>query len=91
MIEIVWDEKFKGIYKKWSKKHPDLIEQFRNRLELFIEDPFNPSLKTHTLSGLLTGSWSFRINYEHRLIFKFLGKGKTKVLLIDLGTHEEVY
>ncbi|MFQ6120152.1 MAG: hypothetical protein ACE5KE_09735 [Methanosarcinales archaeon] len=43
MIEIIWDEKFKRIYKKWSKKHPDLVERFRNKLELFVDDPFNPS------------------------------------------------
>lgn len=91
MIELVWDEKFKRIYKKWSRKHPDLVEQFKNKMELFVTDPFHPSLKTHTLSGVLKGLWSSRINYEHRLVFKFIDKPKKKVLLIDLGTHEEVY
>lgn len=91
MIELVWDEKFKRIYKKWSRKHPDLVEQFKDQMELFATDPFHSSLKTHTLSGVLKGLWSSRINYEHRLVFKFMDKQKKKVLLIDLGTHEEVY
>ncbi len=91
MIELVWDEKFKRIYKKWSQKHPDLVEQFKDKMELFVTDPFHPSLKTHTLSGVLKGLWSSRINYEHRLVFKFIDKQKRKALLIDLGTHEEVY
>ncbi len=91
MIEIVWDDKFKHIYKKWSKNHPDLIDQFRNRMEIFVADPFHSSLKTHSLSGILKGCWAFRITYEHRLIFKFVGKEKRKVLLIDIGTHKEVY
>jgi addiction module RelE/StbE family toxin len=91
MIELVWDEKFKRIYKKWSQKHPDLVDQFRNKMELFVTNPFHPSLRTHTLSGVLKGLWASRINYEHRLVFKFIDKQKRKVLLIDLGTHEEVY
>jgi addiction module RelE/StbE family toxin len=91
MIEIIWDEKIKRIYKDWSKKHPDLIESFRKRMELFTNDPFQPSLRTHSLSGVLKGLWSLWINYEYRLIFKFADKEKKKVLLIDIGTHDEVY
>ena len=91
MIEIIWDENFKRIYKKWGKKHPDLVDSFRDKLELFANDPFHPSLKTHSLSGVLKGLWSSRISYEYRLIFKFLDKKKKKVLLIDIGTHDEVY
>ena len=53
MIELIWDEKFKILFKKWSEKHPDLKEQFRNKMELFVIDPFHPSLKTHSLSGIL--------------------------------------
>ena len=71
MIELIWDDKFKRIFKKWSQKHPDLMEQFRNKMELFVIDPFHPSLK--------------------RLIFRFVDKEKKKILLIDLGTHNEVY
>ncbi|MFA4849624.1 MAG: type II toxin-antitoxin system YoeB family toxin [Methanoregula sp.] len=57
----------------------------------FEEDPFHPSLKTHTLSGVLKGLWSFRITYEHRLVFDFIDESRTQVLLIDIGSHEEVY
>jgi addiction module RelE/StbE family toxin len=91
MIELVWDEKFKRIYKKWKLKHPDLEKQFKNIMELFVIDPFHLSLKTHRLSGILKGLWAIRINYEQRLIFKFIDKEKKKVLLIDIGTHKEVY
>ncbi len=89
--EIIWDDTFKRIYKKWSKRHPDLVNTFRNKLDLFVRNPFHPSLRTHSLSGILAGLWSFSITYEHRLIFKFIGKGKRKVQLIDLGSHDEVY
>jgi len=69
MIEIVWDNKFKRVYKNWSKKHPDLVESFRSRMQLFVNEPFHPSLKTNSLTGILKGLWSLRITYEHRVIF----------------------
>ncbi len=91
MIEIVWDKKFKRIYKNWSRKYPDLVDSFKGKIKLFVNNPFHPSLRTHSLSGILKGLWSLRITYKHRLIFKFIGEEKKKVLLIDIGTHEEVY
>lgn len=91
MIEIVWDDKFKGIYKKWSRKHPDLVGVFRNKLHLFAKNPFQYSLRTHSLTGNLKGLWSLWINYEYRLIFEFVAKDKQRVLLIDIGIHDEVY
>ncbi len=91
MIELIWDEKFKRLFKKLNQKHPDLKEQFRSKMELFVIDPFHPSLKTYSLSGTLKGSWAIRINFEQRLIFRFMDKEKKKILLIDLGTHDEVY
>jgi len=24
MVELIWDERFKKIYKKWSHQHPEL-------------------------------------------------------------------
>lgn len=89
MIELILDEPFLRILKKWRKKHPELVDQFQQKLILFTNEPFHPSLRTHSLSGNLAGYWSISINYEQRLVFKFLSD--TKVLLIDLGTHNEVY
>jgi len=89
MIELIWDEKFSKILKKWKKKHPELIKIFENKLTLFVDNPFHISLKTHSLSGNLKECWAFSITYEQRLIFKFISDDK--VLLIDVGTHDEVY
>ena len=89
MIELILNESLLRILKKWRKKHPELVNRFQQKLTLFTDEPFHPSLKTHSLSGNLAGYWAISINYEHRLIFKFLSD--TKVLLIDLGTHDDVY
>jgi len=72
-----------------AQKHPVLSERFQQKLSLFCNEPFHPSLKTHNLSGSLAGYWAISITYEYRLIFKFISD--KKVLLIDLRTHDEVY
>jgi mRNA-degrading endonuclease YafQ of YafQ-DinJ toxin-antitoxin module len=91
MVELIWDERFKKIYTKWIRQHPELKAQFAKKIVLFEEDPFHPSLKTHTLSGVMKGLWSFSITYEQRLVFDFINEGRSQALLIDIGSHEEVY
>ena len=91
MIELILDNAFKQSYTKWRNKHLNLVDLFKEKLKLFSEEPFNPILKTHSLSGILKGLWAFNINYKYRVIFKFITKDKQKVLLIDIGTHDEVY
>lgn len=59
------------------------------RMKLFLEEPFDPQLRTHKLSGKLKGTWGFSINDDYRVLFEFLDKDK--VMLIDFGTHDEVY
>ncbi|MGM0760693.1 MAG: type II toxin-antitoxin system YafQ family toxin [Thermodesulfobacteriota bacterium] len=89
MIEIVWDQGFKRSYRKRISRHPQLHKQFHSKMALFIEDPFAPQLKTHKLSGKLKGLWAFSIDDNYRVLFEFLNQNK--VLLIDFGTHDEVY
>ncbi|HNZ27386.1 MAG TPA: type II toxin-antitoxin system mRNA interferase toxin, RelE/StbE family [Spirochaetota bacterium] len=91
MIEIFWGDYFKKRYKKWFQKNQNLANIFEMRVTEFSTNPFNPVLKTHSLSGRLSGCWAFRINYKFRIIFRFLDENKTKVQLIDIGSHGEVY
>lgn len=89
MIEAVWDEGFKRSYRKRIRKHGHLERLFREKMALFLEEPFEPQLRTHKLSGKLKGTWAFSINDDYRVLFEFIDKHK--VLLIDFGTHDDVY
>lgn len=89
MIKVIWDEGFKRIYKKKVKNNEDLKKRFWEALGLFTENPFNPRLRTHKLTGKLEGLWAFSVSYNCRVILKFLDKNE--VLLIDIGGHNEVY
>ena len=53
---------------------------------MFIENPYDPRLKTHKLSGELEGYYSFSINFSLRVLFEFIDERTAG--FIDLGTHE---
>jgi addiction module RelE/StbE family toxin len=89
VIEIVWGPKFKRVYKKKRKYHPEIKQQLAAALNLFVKDPFHPVLKTHKLGGPLEGNYAFSLGYDLRVVFKFLDK--EEVLLETIGTHDEVY
>ncbi len=89
MIRIAWDQGFKRIYKKKIKYNNELKKKFWEAIALFSKTPFNPRLKTHKLVGKLEGFWAFSIAYDYRVVFRFIDD--EEVLLIDIGTHDEVY
>jgi len=63
-------------------------------LKLLSKDPFSPQLGTHKLKGKLLGSWACSVGYDWRIIFDFVKSEKQKeddILLLGIGTHNEVY
>ena len=54
----------------------------------------NGFLETHKLKGILAGSWACSAGYDLRIIFDFVKEEEQPedaILLIDIGTHDEVY
>jgi addiction module RelE/StbE family toxin len=82
MITIYYSSSFK----KSVKKHSSYKKQIKKRIEIFIKDPHNPSLKTHKLKGELAGYYSFSVNYSLRILFEFINS--KEVGFVDIGTHE---
>jgi addiction module RelE/StbE family toxin len=89
VIKITWDQGCKRVYKKKVKNNDEQKKKFWHAMKLFSNNPFNPRLRTHKLTGKLEGLWAFSYSYDCRVIFKFINKDE--VLLIDLGSHDEVY
>lgn len=89
MIKIVWDQGFKRAYRKKIKTDAELNKRFWKSIELFSKNPFHPRLRTHKLTGRLEGLWAFSVAFDCRVIFEFIKDNE--VLLIDIGSHEEVY
>jgi addiction module RelE/StbE family toxin len=89
VTRVTWDQGFKKIYQKKVKNNAELKKKFWKAMGLFSENPFNPRLRTHKLTGKLEGLWACSVTYDYRIIFRFLSKDE--VLLIDIGGHDEVY
>jgi len=85
-MEIYFSEKFKKSFKKLSKK---IKNQFQIKIDDFIKNPQSQSLKIHPLKGHLLGFRAFSITGDYRVIYKHLTK--TKIKLINIGTHNQVY
>lgn len=88
-LEIIWTNAFKNKYKKWQIKYPQFQDHFRESLNIFVNNPFEPILKTHKLSGKLKDLWAFSISYDQRFIFEFVDNNT--IIAKDIGTHKEVY
>ncbi len=89
MIEIAFSSSFKRAFKRRIAGDIKYEEQFRTKLELFKNNPFEPKLKTHKLSGKIKDYWSFSVGYDQRIIFYFAEK--EKAVFVDIGAHKEVY
>ncbi|MCE2887569.1 MAG: type II toxin-antitoxin system mRNA interferase toxin, RelE/StbE family [Pseudanabaena sp. 42896M_M3] len=89
MIEITFSPTFQRAFRKRIKGNTDLQTRFWQKIEQFQQDPFQPTLRTHKLSGKMKNTWSFSIEYDARVIFYFTDDGKA--VFIDIGTHDEVY
>jgi addiction module RelE/StbE family toxin len=89
MIEIAFGSSFKRSFKRSIKGNISHEKKFWECLEIFMNNPFEPKLKTHKLSGKLKDLWSFSIEYDIRVVFYF--ESDNKVVLTDIGSHHEVY
>lgn len=93
MRRLVWSNTFLRAYTTAIRRHPHLKPDIEAVLRLLVGDPFEPRLRSHKLKGQLEGTWACSIGYDMRLIFEFvIGASKEDDnLLIEMGTHDEVY
>ncbi len=90
MRTVIWSNAFTKSFKRWLRKRPDLHNDIAEALRLLVVNPFAPQLETHKLKGKLSDSWA----YDLRVLFDFVKAEKDReddILLLAIGTHDEVY
>jgi mRNA interferase YafQ len=92
-MQVLWSNGFTRSFKKITKRNPQLKERIAEVLVLLADDPFNPSLKSHKLTGNLAGLWACSVAYDCRIVFEFSEEEALEVfiLLVNVGTHDDVY
>jgi len=75
---------------KFIKRHPELLPQYEKALKLLELNPSHPSLRLHRLGGPLRDLHSVSINISYRITLEFLLEDG-KIVLVNVGSHDEVY
>lgn len=83
MLEIEVTNSFLKKFKKLPKRIQHLTDQ---KTAIFRSAPEYPALHVEKLTPKNLGLWSFRINRQYRVIFRFT-KSNT-VLFINVGSHD---
>jgi len=94
MRELVLAPRFERAFRRLIGKNPALQPQIEAALRRMAEDLNDPRLKTHHLSGKLAGLYSCSASYDCRIVFakqKHPNTGAEVLLLVNIGSHEEVY
>ena len=94
MISLVWSPAFTRTLKQKIRRNAELRQQVEQTLRQLAEDPFHPSLHSHKLKGALAGTWACSVAYDLRIIFEFVQNpesGEEEILLLTVGSHDEVY
>ena len=59
--------------------------QLKKKLELLMQDPLYPSLRTKRIQGTAS-LFEFSVNMDVRVIWEY--EGDTLILLLDIGHHD---
>lgn len=89
-FNLVYTDSYLKRAKKFAKQHPELREQYRKCLLLIEGNPYHPSLRLHSLQGKLNGLHSVSINLSYRITIEMM-IAANDIVLVNVGSHEEVY
>ena len=80
---------FSRQFEKDLRKAPKKIKiAFKARLEIFLQDTFNPILNNHTLTGSYKDYRSINITGDLRAIYR---KSSKEIMFVALDSHSNLY
>ena len=88
--KLLYPESYIRRARKFIKRHPEIIGQYQKTLELLEINPHHPSLRLHPLKGKLAGLHSISINISYRISLEMVISEK-EIIMVNIGTHDEVY
>ncbi len=94
MRELVLTPKFKRVFRKFVTRNKKLQKRIEETLEQMNRDVFAAHLGTHKLGGELSGLYACICGYDCRIVFSIESNGENNsevIVLLDIGTHDEVY
>ena len=80
---------FKKSYKKRISNNPKLVLKTAQRINLFQENSDEPILRVHQLKGSKNNLRAFSITGDIRIVYMKISE--EHIILLDIGTHNQVY
>ena len=80
--------------KSFGKLNVKTQKLFIKKLEIFIDDEYSPSLKTHALKGKRKDEYAFSVTGDIRAIYEKAIIKKEEIFVfkfVDIGGHGKVY
>ncbi len=90
MYELVWTAGFTRAANKFVDLHRELRTKLAATLRDLENDPFQPHLRYHHLTGKLKGIQAVSITHSYRITLTVMITDK-EIILLDIGSHDEVY
>jgi mRNA interferase YafQ len=94
MKQLILTAKFSKAFRRFSQRNIRIKSQVKATLDLLQENIFEPSLNTHQLRGEYAGFYACSCGYDCRIIFtiqKDKNTGEDLIILVNVGTHDEVH
>ncbi|SMC10052.1 type II toxin-antitoxin system RelE/ParE family toxin [Nitratiruptor tergarcus] len=88
--KLVYDDTFIKKTAKIIKKNPSMKDRINKTLHLLEDNPYHPSLRLHKLRGKLKEYYSVSISMSYRIVIDLIITDK-EIILLDIGSHDEVY
>ena len=87
---LLWTHTYLRTARKFIRQHPDLESELEAVLKQLEDNPHVPRLRLHALQGKHRGKHAASLTYSHRIVL-VLRVVAREIVLLDIGTHNEVY
>jgi toxin YoeB len=81
-VKVVWAPGALASYRDWQAQDPKVAQKIERLIADIKRSPFSGIGKPEPLKQDMAGLWSRRINKEHRLVYRIMGKGADQRLEI---------
>jgi len=85
-MDLIWSERSWQDYLYWQKTDKRMVKKINTLLKEISRNPFDGIGKPEPLRHEMQGSWSRRINDEHRLVYRV---SETAVSIVSCRYHYE--
>ena len=85
-MKIILHKHFDKQYKKLRSREK---KRFKERRDIFLQDPYHPILNNHALQGRYKGYRSMGITNDLRVIYALINTDTAYFITID--THSKLY